>query len=412
MRLLSVLGSAKRLIMPTVVFYCQDYLKSDMLHIYRQVESLPTWRSAVVCQKRENQDKFWISKNRLSVLPKDRWRWLRRQYFKRIARGPVQISPSQTVRLLKEVYRYHADVVHIFFGHIAVALLPFIKACPLPLVVSFHGADAGVDMNKPVHAQALREVFAKADRVFARSEALLENLAELGCPREKLQLQRTGVPLDEWTFVPREVPASGAWHLLQACRLVEKKGLYTTLKVFQAVQQKFPQARLTLVGDGPLLEPLRAKVASLGLADAVSFPGFLNQKQLRALAQTCHIFLHPSETPADGNREGVPNSMLEAMASGMPILATEHGGIPEAVTHGVSGFLVAEGDAAALAEHALQLVGDDELYRRMAQAARAEVAQKFDRKRVSEALEAAYEEIRQPWGIAHSSLPEEIDEDI
>ncbi len=376
--------------MPTVVFYCQDYLKQDMLHIHRQVEGLPTWKRAVVCQKRENADKFWISKSHCTVLPQDRGRWFSRFHASHVARGPFQWGTSQVIRLLKAVHHHEADVVHIFFGHIAVMLLPFIKACPLPVVVSFHGADAGVDMDKPRHAEALREVFLHASRVFARSQALLDDLARLGCPAEKLRLQRTGVPLAEWCFVDRQPPLDGSWTFFQACRHVEKKGLKASLSAFRSIHAQFPSSRLILAGDGPLTATLKGLAREWGLEGSVEFPGFLDQKQLRELAARSHVFLHPSETPANGNREGVPNAMLEAMASGMPILATTHGGIPEAVTHGRSGFLAGEGDADALASFGLEIISQPEVFLRMARAAREEVSEKFDRLAVAKQLEADY----------------------
>ena len=179
---------------------------------------------------------------------------------------------------------------------------------------------------------------------------------------------------------------------MQACRLVPKKGLRTTLSAFSEIARHHPAATLTLAGNGPLLEELRTAAAAAGLADRVFFPGFLDQEALRRLIYSAHLFFHPSETPADGNREGVPNALLEAMASGLPVLATHHGGIPEAVTHGESGFLVAEGDAPALSAAALELMASPEKYEKMALAAYAEVSRKFERLAQTTILESYYDE--------------------
>ena len=129
-----------------------------------------------------------------------------------------------------------------------------------------------------------------------------------------------------------------------------------------------------------------------GLQSRVDFPGFLNQTALRPLVESAHFFFHPSETPADGNQEGVPNALLEAMASGLPALTTTHGGIPEAVTHGVDGLLVPERDATGLAAAALGLMRDPAARQRMSAAASASVAEKFERGRQTEILEACYDE--------------------
>ena len=91
------------------------------------------------------------------------------------------------------------------------------------------------------------------------------------------------------------------------------------------------------------------------------WPGFVAPAKLREIYYASHIFLHPSETGSDGNQEGIPNSMLEAMATGLPVLATNHGGIPEAIENGVSGILVPERDYEALSQALLNAVQDRDL---------------------------------------------------
>ena len=379
---------------PTVACYCQDFLKPDMQHVHRQIMSLSRWQPAVITQKREHADQFPFpdERKRLKVLPPLPWRNLRRAWFRHVKRAPLVIPASRVHRLIYESMRFDAKVVHIFFGHIGVQLLPFIAASPRPVVVSFHGADVGVDAERPAWRAALQQVFQRSVLILARSESLLDSLEKLGCPRQKLRLQRTGIPLDAWPFLARPQPADGAWHFVQACRLVPKKGLRTTLQAFAEIAGRYPNSTLTLAGDGPLREALRHAAVSAGLADKVRFPGFLDQDALRRLIYSAHAFFHPSETPADGNREGVPNALLEAMASGLPILATQHGGIPEAVTHGASGHLVPEGDAPALAHAALDLLADASRYQTMSAAARAEVSTKFERGAQTAILESYYDE--------------------
>jgi len=365
-----------------------------MQHVHRQIVSLSRWRPVVITQKRENAAQFPFpnEKRALSVLGPLPWRNWRRFWFQQVRREPVLIPQSRVRELIYETLRLEADVVHIFFGHIGVQLLPFIAASPRPVVVSFHGADVGVDTGHPAWRLALQQVFQQAALILARSESLLAGLASLGCPVQKLRLQRTGIPLDAWPFQERPWPVEGGWHLVQACRLVPKKGLRTTVRAFAEIAKTMPAARLTLAGDGPLRQELEAAVRAAGLSDRVSFPGFLDQDALRELVYSAHLFLHPSETPPDGNREGVPNALLEAMASGLPVLATHHGGIPEAVTHGESGFLVAEGDAPAMARAALDLMESPVTYAGMVRAACAEVTSKFERQAQTAILEGFYDE--------------------
>ena len=122
----------------------------------------------------------------------------------------------------------------------------------------------------------------------------------------------------------------------------------------------------------------------------MTFTGFVSQPELRDLFHRSHIFLHPSETGADGNQEGVPNSMLEAMASGLPVFATRHGGIPEAIENGISGVLVAERDAEALAHELLRAAENPELLTSLAKEGAAAVTEKFEQAAQVYQLESYY----------------------
>jgi len=213
----------------------------------------------------------------------------------------------------------------------------------------------------------------------------------LGCPREKLRLQRTGIPLEEWQFLPRTEPRDHGWRILQSCRLIAKKGVDLTLRAFAEVLQSHPRAELVIAGSGPLQDELESLAGGLGIASRVRFAGFLTQSQLREEMYHARLFVHPSRTSADGNREGVPNSMLEAMASGAPVVATRHGGIPEAVTDGQGGLLVPENDANALAAAMLRVMSDDGLARSLAGGGRHAIEEKFDRFVANiKSLEACY----------------------
>ena len=376
--------------LPTVASYIVTFLKPEMLHIYRQVSRLKRWRTVVFCQKHENSRRFPM--RNVFVVPKPLTHQFRRFWQKTVKDEPITIYRSEARRLRKEIIECDARVLHVYFGHIGVHLLPLLEISPVPVIVSFHGADAQVDMDKPKHRAEMLRMLGLAKLLLVRSESLAERLVALGAAREKIRIHRTGIPLREIKFTQRVAPADGAWHCVQACRLIAKKGLTTTLRAFAEFSVRYPKATLTLAGSGLLMDELWRLVLKLGLQNRVKFTGFLTQQELRMLYDKSHLFLHPSEMGEDGDQEGVPNSMLEAMACGLPVIATNHGGIPEAVVHGVSGLLVPERDHLALAGEMLTLTSKPERYAAMSAEAAQRVENEFNLKVTVAALEGFYEE--------------------
>jgi colanic acid/amylovoran biosynthesis glycosyltransferase len=332
---------------PVVACYCATFLKPEMLHIYRQITSLKRVEPFVIAQKREEADRYPFEK--IAIVGKPATHFARRFWFKQVRDTPWQISDGEVKKLVGVLAKINAELLHVYFGHIAVHLLPLIQTWPKPSVVSFHGADVMVDLDKPGYRAATQRMLEAVRLVLVRSESLGRALINLGCPAGKIRLQHTGIPVDEIPFRPRDWPANGGWKLVQACRLIEKKGLRVSLRAFAKFASRHPGSTFTIAGEGPLRNELGQLAAELDVADKVLFPGFISQTQLRELFYQSHIFLHPSEVGGDGNQEGVPNSMLEAMATGLPVFATEHGGIPEAIENGRSGILVQERDDEGLA---------------------------------------------------------------
>lgn len=373
---------------PVVAQYCATFLKPEMLHIYRQITALERVRPVVIAQKREEIHRFPFAD--VIVTGKPWTHFLRRIWFKQLRDRPWPISARETDALRRVLENSRARLLHIYFGHIAVRLLPLLRAWEHPVVVSFHGADVGVDLHKPEFRRATLEVLQRARLVFVRSDSLGRALIELGHDPEKIRVQRTGIPVDQIPFRPRNWPGDGAWKLLQAGRLIEKKGVRTSLRAFAKFAHRYPRATFTIAGEGPLQNRLVAEAEQLGIADKISFVGFVSQEELRELFHRAHIFLHPSETGADGNQEGVPNSMLEAMASGLPVFATTHGGIPEAIDHGRSGILVAERDADALAAGLLRAAEQPEYLSAIAAAGASAVREKFEQRVQVQQLEDLY----------------------
>jgi colanic acid/amylovoran biosynthesis glycosyltransferase len=359
-----------------------------MLHIYRQITALERFKPIVIAQKREEAERFPFSP--IEIVGKPATHFLRRFWFKQLRKAPWQISEGESRKLLAILNRYDAQLLHIYFGHIAVHLLPLIVHWSRPSVVSFHGADVMVDMEKPAHRAATERMLKAVRLVLVRSRSLQDAVIRIGCPEDKIRIHRTGIPVAETPFVARSWPTDGDWRFVQAGRLIEKKGYATSLRAFAEFATRYPKSTFTIAGEGPLQSELEGQARTLGIGDKVFFRGFITQTELRELFHASHIFLHPSEMGADGNQEGVPNSMLEAMASGLPVFATAHGGIPEAVENDRSGILVAEKDHRALAARLFELTSSTQHLSEMARQGAMAVAEKFNQQAQVRKLEDYY----------------------
>ena len=373
-----------------IASYCSSFLKPEMLHIYRQVKGLCGVDTFVMTKELQNAERFPFPD--IEIIPKQRMNLLRHGWLKLVKRRPPVVYRGEYQVLASLLARRGADLMHIYFGHTGVHLLPFIKEWGKPCVVSFHGADVALKEDIANYPAKLCQLFEAVPLVLARSQSLADRLIQMGCPPEKLRINRTGVPLDEFPFVDRQPPADGCWKVMQACRLIPKKGVATSLRAFAVFKKDHPRAKFFIAGKGPLQSELEMLAAGLGIFKDVHFIGFLSQRHLVELYASSHLFLHPSETPPDENQEGVPNSILEAMATGLPVAATQHGGIPEAVEDGRTGWIVPEEDHVALANAMQEITRSPGILREMGLRARQLVIDRFEQRAQIDRLESFYEE--------------------
>ena len=374
----------------TVASYCTTFLKPEMWHIYRQVTALRDVRTFVMTKKLQDPARFPFPD--IELIPQPRMNLVRHGWLKFVKREPPIVYRGEYQMLASLLERRGADLMHIYFGHTGVHLLPFIEQWDKPCVVSFHGADVASKPEVADYDRKLRRLFEAVPLILARSQSLADRLIQLGCPPERLRINRTGVPLKDFPLVQRDLPVNGHWKLLQACRLIPKKGVSTSIRAFAILQREFPNAELFIAGKGPLQPKLEGLAAQLGISDKVHFRGFLSQEELLKLYATSHLFLHPSETELDQNQEGIPNSVLEAMSTGLAVAATRHGGIPEAVHHGRTGLLVKEGDFVSLAESVAAILRSAETFREMGSLASESVAANFEQSEQIRQLESFYDE--------------------
>ncbi|HEY7529937.1 MAG TPA: glycosyltransferase [Gemmatimonadota bacterium] len=256
------------------------------------------------------------------------------------------------------------------YGTVGAEIQDACRAAGVPLVVHFHGFDAYRDDVLRTHRDRYRRLFASAAALVAVSNDMVEQLVALGAPRDRVACVPCGV--DVSLFTPAD-PAAAPPAFVSVGRFVDKKAPQCTLLAFAEVAASCPEARLVMVGDGPLLEPCRGLARALGLAGSVVFTGAQPHGRIPAILRGARGYVQHSVRPPSGDSEGTPVGVLEAGACGLAVVATRHGGIPDVVAHGETGLLVDEGDVAGMADHVLRLARLPALAAALGRAARARV---------------------------------------
>lgn len=290
--------------------------------------------------------------------------------------------------LARAVREWGPDVLHAHAGLDGYRALGLARR--VPLVVSFYGSD----VTRLPNERGWRARYARLAREGAAfttvSDAMRAALVGLGFPANRLRVVRQGVALGAFAHVPREgVGETPVW-LLMVGRMVEKKGFAYALDALAGLRARGVDAHLRLVGDGPLRSTLEARAAALGLGEAVRFDGAAPNDVVRDHLRTHGVLLAPSVTAADGDQEGIPNTIIEALAVGIPVVATHHAGIPEIVFDGETGLLVPERDADALAAGVERYLADADLVARVSRAGRALVERSHAVGTMVGGIEAAY----------------------
>ena len=377
--------------LPTIGVFCPTFLKPEMWHVYRQIVGPKRVQIEAFAFKRENPDRFPFA--RIHLTPRSNFRWARRIWYQQILHSPQVALPSESAAFARLARVRQIRLLHIYFGNNGVFWLPLLRNREFPVIVSFHGADVAVGFNTTGGQRRLRQVFTDADLLLARSDSIRASMITMGCSPDKIRIQRTGIPTSEFRYQPRIFPGDGRFQFLQACRLIEKKGVEVTLKAFAKFVQRWPNSRLVIAGDGPLRQPMEQLTEQLQISRSVEFTGFLGEEQLLKRYYGCHFFVHPSEKTSEGDTEGIPNSVLEAMATGMCSIATRHGGIPEAIEHLRNGLLVEERDDEGVYHWMNQLAENWQFAAGLGRQAAETISREFDSETQVQKLESIYLEL-------------------
>jgi len=287
------------------------------------------------------------------------------------------------------------DLLHAHFSFVGWDFLWLARRLDLPLIVSFYGFDyEALPRSDARWRQRYRELFSQAHLFITEGEFGRSKLIEMGCPVEKVRVVHLGI-------VPAQVPVAtrrkkpGTLRLIQMATFSEKKGHEVTVHAFAEALERCPEMTLTLVGKGHLRAEIEALIRRLGIAGRVTILDSIAFGDLYPFLGDFHVFVHPSRYSRAGDCEGgAPVVLLDAQATGLPVLSTTHCDIPEEVLHGETGFLVPEGDAAALSGYMERFyLMDDAEYQRFSSAARRHVEEEYDLHKSGVKLRSIYAEV-------------------
>jgi glycosyltransferase involved in cell wall biosynthesis len=313
--------------------------------------------------------------------------------------GPLYAITCRSPRFEARFRSQGFALVHAHFGPGAVYARPFARRHRLPLVVTFHGYDVGLLGSRARFLPTNLRYALLGPRVLrdmtlglCASTELRAMLEARGVPAERLRVHRLGVDLQR--FRPGARPAD-RFRVAMIGRLVEKKGFEYGLEAFARAARTRPALELTLAGDGERRSALERQAAGLGVAGRVRFTGPLPPGAVAELLATSHVLLAPSVVDRHGNRESGLIVVKEASACAAVPVGTRHGGIPEIIDDGRTGFLVAERDVDGMAARLGQLADEPALRQRLGAAAREKMLAEYDVRARGRALEQFYDEARE-----------------
>ncbi len=263
------------------------------------------------------------------------------------------------------------------------------------IVTVFHGFD--MTRHLKTHGPtAYDRLFREGDLFLPISNHWRKKLIELGCPPDKTIVHHMGIDPRKLTYASRTRSQSGPTNLLSIARLVEKKGLeYSIRAVAKLIAQGRP-LNYVILGDGPLRPALQELVNSLDMQRHITLPGAQPHDKVQDCLEQSHILLAPSVTAEDGDQEGIPVVIMEAMAMGLPVISTHHSGIPELVHDGTSGYLIPERDEDALSHALAQLLDQPETWPALGKQGRAMVEREFDNHTLNHRLHDLLTELVDP----------------
>lgn len=291
------------------------------------------------------------------------------------------------------------DILHSHFGYDGMKMAKPALRLSIPHVVSFYGSDVSRLPQEFGWKRRYRKLAVMADHFIAASDLMKAGLIQLGFPKQKISVVRFGLDTDQIDFSNNY---SLTTNLMMVGRMVEKKGFEYAIRAVAKLIAEGKSLTLDLYGDGPLKPELQKLAHDLNTGDSIRFHGYLPINEVMSQYTEHSLLLAPSVTASDGDMEGLPNTILEAMAAGTPVIATKHAAIPEAVIHNHTGFLVDERDVEALADMLNRIFNNRFNLNEIRLYARSKIEKEYSVNTMVNRIEGIYEDVIRERKISRS----------
>ncbi|MBE9034934.1 glycosyltransferase [aff. Roholtiella sp. LEGE 12411] len=317
---------------------------------------------------------------------------LRSLNFFKYGRQAISLRLLYSVIRLLKAQPY--DIIHCQFGTFAQEgmALRDIGAIQGKLITSFRGYDIS-QIVQQYGENVYDLLFAKGDFFLANCEYFKKRAIKLGCDEKKIVVHGSGIDSSRFPLKVRNPHPDGKIRITTTGRLIEKKGIEYSIRAVAKVSKIHQNIQYNIIGDGYLKENLQQLIRELNIADKVHLLGWKNQPEIIEILENSDIFMAPSITAKNGDQDAPVNTLKEAMLMTLPVIATRHGGIPELVQDGVSGLLVPERDADAIAEKLSYLIEHPEIWTYMGQAGRTYVESNYDINKLNDELVQIYRQV-------------------
>ena len=267
--------------------------------------------------------------------------------------GESGIGYTLRKKKLKQFLTDH-EVSHVIseYGPTGTYVMDILSELNIPLIPYFHGRDAFHYGTLDRFGKKYKQLFDQAYKIFCVSKNMSDQLISLGADPKKLLINPC-TPNTDVFFDQGKVRTKNQF--MSVGRFCGKKAPLSTIKAVEMALNKVYDLKLLMIGDGPLIQDCVEYIAAKGLGDSIKLLGRKTPEEIADLFNTSYGFLQHSVRATDGDSEGTPVAVMEAMVCGCPVVSTYHAGIPDVVTNEVHGFLVEEGDVAGMAKNIISL---------------------------------------------------------